>query len=80
MNKIIREKILNLKIGQISQPIRTSSGFIILKIEDKKEYELKFDLDKKVSELIRFKTNEQLNQFSNMYFNKLKKNMRLYDL
>ena len=80
LNKIIREKILNLKIGQISQPIRTSSGFIILKIEDKKEYELKFDLDKKVSELIRFKTNEQLNQFSNMYFNKLKKNMRLYDL
>ena len=30
--------ISNLKIGQVSKPIRTTSGFIILKIEDEKKY------------------------------------------
>ena len=33
----------------------------------------KFNLADKIDEIIRFKTNEQLNQFSNMYLNKLKK-------
>ena len=51
----------------------TSSGFIIIKIEDKKQYLSKFNINEKVEEIVKFKTNDQLNQFSNMYFNKLKK-------
>ena len=60
--------------------MRTSSGFMIIKIEDKKEYELKLNLNEKVEEVIRFKTNDQLNQFSKMYFNKLKKDLIIYGL
>ena len=60
--------------------MRTSSGFMIIKIEDKKEYELKFNLNEKVKEVIKFKTNDQLNQFSKMYFNKLKKDLIIYGL
>ena len=80
LNKNIKETIIKLLPGQFSQPIRTSSGFIILKIDDKKEYLLKFDLEEKIKEVIQFKTNDQLNQFSNMYFNKLKKDLIIYDL
>ena len=54
--------------------------FIIIKIEDKKEYVSIFDLDKKVDEVIKFKTNNQLDQFSSMYFNKLKKDLLIYGL
>ena len=53
---------------------------MIIKIEDKKEYELKFNLNEKVEEVIKFKTNDQLNQFSKMYFNKLKKDLIIYGL
>ena len=35
---------------------------------------------KKIEESVRFKTNDQLNQFSSMYFNKLKKNLIIYGL
>tara|TARA_B100000963_G_scaffold89159_1_gene76788 strand:- start:2392 stop:3336 length:945 start_codon:yes stop_codon:yes gene_type:complete len=80
LNKNIKEIISKLLPGEFSQPIRTSSGFIILKIEDKKEYSLKFNLDDKIQEVIRFKTNDQLDQFSNMYFNKLKKDLIMYGL
>ena len=67
-------------INEFSKPIRSSSGFIIIKIEDVKEYEPELDLEREINEVIKFKKNEQLNQFSNMYFNKIKKNLRLYDL
>ena len=80
LNRNIKEIISKLRQGQFSKPIRTSSGFIIIKIEDKREYESKFDLNEKVQEVIKFKTNEQLDQFSSMYFNKLKKDLIVYGL
>ena len=80
LNKNIKKIVSKLKTGQFSNPVRTSSGFIILKIEDEKEYLSKFDLDEKVEEVIRFKTNDQLNQFSSMYFNKIKKDLIIYGL
>ena len=80
LNQNIKEIVTQLKTGQFSKPIRTSSGFIILKIEDEKEYLSKFNLAEKMQEAIRFKTNDQLNQFSRMYFNKVKKNLTIYGL
>ena len=80
LNATIKNQINKLKIGQYSKPIRTSAGFLIIKVEDMKEYEVKFDLDKKIEEIIRFKTNEQLNQFANIYFNKIKKDIIFDDL
>ena len=80
LNKSLKKIISELKPGQFSKPVRTSSGFIIIKIDEEKEYVSKFNLADKIDEIIRFKTNEQLNQFSNMYLNKLKKNLIIYGL
>jgi len=79
LNKSIKNKIENLKKGEYSDAIRTSVGFLIIMIEDIKEYEVKFDLNKKIDEMVRYKTNEQLNQFSNSYFNKIKKDLIFSD-
>ena len=43
----------------------------------KKEY---VNLDEKLNELVRYSTNKQLNQFSNIYFNKVKKNIKINEL
>ena len=80
LNKAIKEKISNLKIGQYSKPILTSSGFLIIKINDEKEFEVMLNINDKINELIKFKTNEQLNQFSRIYFNKVKKDLIFDDL
>ena len=80
LNQNIKKIVKELKTGQFSKPIRTSSGFMILKINDEKEYLSKFNLADKMEEVIRFKTNDQLNQFSRMYFNKIKKNLIIYGL
>ncbi len=80
LNQNIKDIISELLLGQLSKPIRTSSGFIIIKIEDKKEYVTEFNLAKKIEEVVRFKTDDQLSQFSSMYFNKLKKDLVIYGL
>ena len=80
LNKSLKKVISELKPGQFSKPVRTSSGFIIIKIDEEKEYVSKFNLADKIDEITRFKTNEQLNQFSNMYLNKLKKDLIIYGL
>ena len=80
LNINLKEKILHLKKGQYSEPILTSSGFLIIKIEDERENKLEFNLNNKIDELTQFKRNEQLNQFSNIYFNKIKKNLIFDDL
>ena len=74
LNLTIKKIISNLKIGQVSKPIRTTSGFIILKIEDEKVYSTSLNINEKIEEIVKFKTNDQLSQFSNMYLNKIKKN------
>ena len=80
LNKSIAKIISDLQPGQLSKPIRTSSGFIMLKLEDEREQTLEFNINDKIQEVIRFKRNEQLSQFSSMYFNKLKKNLIIYGL
>lgn len=80
LNKRIIDLIKNLDKDQYTKPIRTSGGFLIIKINDIKEYEIEFDLDKKIKQVIEFKTNEQLDQFSKIYFNKIKKDLIFNEL
>ena len=47
LNKKIIEKIINLQIGKISEPIPIPGGYMILKIEDKKKKKLKKKILKK---------------------------------
>ena len=80
LNQNIKEIISKLQPGQFTKPIRTTSGYMLIKIEEEREYLSNLNLDDKIEEVIKFKMNNQLNQFSNMYFNKLKKNSTIYGL
>jgi peptidyl-prolyl cis-trans isomerase SurA len=78
---ILSEKIFkelkNLKIGQHTNPILVPGGFLILKLLDLRKISKEFELDKEVKRIVRKKTNQQLNRFSNIYFNKIKKNITI---
>ena len=75
LNKQILKFIQKLDIGENSEPILIPGGFIILKIQDQKEEERKIDLEKELNQLIKSRTNQQLIEYSNMFFNKSKKNV-----
>ena len=49
-------------------------GFWILNIDDKKIHEENLNFNKEFNKQIAFEQNKQLNQFSKIYYNKIKKN------
>ena len=80
LSKKINNLMQNINIGNYSEPIVIPGGFLILKIEDVREVDSYVNLNKEVEKIIKEKTNEQLNQFSNIFFNKVKKNININEL
>ena len=74
--KILKE-IKSINVGEITKTIDVPSGFLILKLEDKIVENLERDLNKELENLVRFETDRQLNQFSIIYYNKLKLNSKI---
>ena len=77
INKNLRDVIKNLKIGGFTEPQVIPGGFLILKLKDIKEENISIDIENELKKLIILKTNQQLNQFSNIYFNKVKKDIKI---
>ena len=80
LNKKILKAVKNLKTEEISEPLIIPGGFLILKVDDKKFKKRVVDLEKEMSKLIKSKTNQQLTQYSNMYFNKIRKEIVINEL
>lgn len=76
----IESELSLLKVGEFTDPITIPGGFLILKVKNLKEESAKIDIDKEVQKVIDTKINEQLNQFSNLYINKVKKNIIINEL
>ncbi len=80
LSKQIRTALKNTNIGEITDPIKIPGAFIILNVKDKRETLIKLDVNTEVERIVKRKTNEQLNQFSNIYFNKIKKDININEL
>ena len=52
-------------------------NLLILKLNNVNEIERSIDIEKGVKELIKIQTSQQLNQFSNVYFNKIKNEIQI---
>ena len=80
LNKSINAHLKKLRKGDISKPIFTPNGYLILKIDDIRYIKKKYDEKTELNELVKQKTNEQLNQQSIIYFNRVKKNTNINEL
>ena len=77
ISKKIFEEIKNLNNGEYSNPIQIPGGFLVLSVKEKKTVEQKTDVEAEFLLKVKALTNQQLNQYSNIYFNKLKKNIKI---
>ena len=73
LNKKIKNELLKTKKGKFTKPILIPGGFLILKVEEERQTEIITDIEKELDILTREITNKQLNQFSNIYLNKISK-------
>ena len=77
LSKVIRDKITNLNAGEHSKIITLPGGFLIIKINDIKEEKVEKNFEEEFKKFIIYEKNRQLNQFSIIYFNRVKQNSDL---
>ena len=72
---IIKKNVIDLAIGKYSEIINLPGGNLIIKVNDIKEEKIKLNFDEEFKKLILYEKNRQLNQFSLIYFNRIKQNV-----
>jgi len=77
LSKNINRIIGILNIGEISEPIETGDGYLILKIDNKKEKNIQIDEEEILKNLINYELQRQYNQFSRIYYSKIKLNSQI---
>jgi len=75
LNNNIKKNIRSLKVGEFTKPIILSNGILILKIINTKNSETTIDIENELKKAINYERNRQLNQYSKIYYNKIKKNL-----
>jgi peptidyl-prolyl cis-trans isomerase SurA len=75
LNNNIKKNISSLKIGEFTKPIILSNGILILKLINTKTSETTIDIENELKKIINYERNRQLNQYSKIYYNKIKKNL-----
>ena len=69
-----------MKNGEISNPIQISNGFIILMLNEKRKKEKNINFEKEFNKLVQREKNNQFNQFSVIYYNKIRQNININEL
>ena len=64
----------------MSKPIEASNGYLIIKVEEKRFINEKINEKEELEKLLRKETDRQLNNFSTIFFNKIKKNIIINEL
>lgn len=80
LNKNLKSILSNLKENDFTDPIKVPSGFLILKINKIKKFKNDLNVNDEVKKIINLKRNNQLNQLSKIYFNKMKKNIQINEI
>ncbi len=75
----LADRLKKLKKNQITDPIKYPNGYLILRLNDIKEMKQKISIEKELDERLKFEKNRQLNQFSLLFFKKLKQNSKIYE-
>ena len=75
LNENIIGNISSLQIGGITKPIVLSNGILVLKLINTKNSETTIDIENEFKKAINYERNRQLNQYSKIYYNKIKKNL-----
>jgi len=77
ISDLIKKDLDKINVGEYTQLISVPNGSLLIMLENTKEIKLKIDFEKQLKNLISFERNRQLNQFSSIYFNKIKANLTI---
>ena len=79
LSESIYNRLKNLQIGEYTDLINVPSGFLILKVIDKKIEAIEINPEEELKQMVTYEKNRQLNEFSSIYYQKIKKNSLIDD-
>ena len=80
LSKKITNQLDKIEIGDLTNYIPAGNNYLIIKLDNKRKIKSEINLDKEIELLIQKETDRQLNQYSINFFNRLKKNIFIYEL
>ena len=80
LSKKITNQLDKIEIGGLTNYIPVGNSYLIIKLDNKRKIKSEINLDEETEILIQKETDRQLNQYSINLFNKLKKNIFIYEL
>ena len=80
LSREIIENLSSLKEGDLTNVIKISNNFLILKINEIRINKIKVNIEEELKKLVNAERNKQLNQFSRIFFNKSKINYSIDEI
>ena len=77
LSKNVRESLNEIQIGGFTEPIVTSGGFLILKLNDLKTEDVKINKDAQLKKMIEFERERQFTRFSTLYYKRVFNNTEI---
>ena len=77
LSKSVRESLSEIQIGGFTEPIVTSGGFLILKLNDLKTEDVKINKDAQLKKMIEFERERQFTRFSTLYYKRVFNNTEI---
>ena len=76
----VLEEIEKVNVGEVTKPIQIANGFLLLKINNKRKKNININFEDELNKLIGIEKNKQYNQFSIIYFYKIKQNTAIDEI
>ena len=80
LSNTIKNELQNININEFTEPINVGNNFLILKVNKKKFINLKLNEDEIVKRMIGIEKKRQYENFSLIYYNKIKLNSQINEL
>ena len=79
MSDVIKSEITTINVNQFTKPITIPGAFLILYINEIKDEKSNINLEQELQKAINREKNKKLSQYSQIFFNKVKKNTFIYE-
>ena len=79
LSKEIKDELNNIKIGDITKPIITRGGILILKLIDIKTEKIEIDKSAQLNKIIEFEKERQLTRLSTLYYKRIYNNAEIHE-
>ena len=80
LSKNILTALEQINTNEHTAPIPITNGFLILKLKEIKSEKTEIDFGEELDKMIRYETDNQLNTYSKIYYNKIKINTIINEL